>query len=380
MPPRRDQSSTRLQLSGGKVISRWGDKGYDTSAYLYHPNHVTLDLEKCSVKTNVVKVGKLTKRRTYKDVPIHSSRYRASSSTKTLPLARLINVKHTVAPTLELMKYVLDFLCCNYPQERRHRWICMFDIDNTIAMNGKPDTIVHRIHPLCWLLQHVMRAGFPVIIVTARTRDKRVINYTKHSLYEMGIPWSELLGLYFLPDHVDRDRDSMLSNVAKWKHSVREELLLDVTNSDEYDGCAFATGDNWFDLLPYDCTVEEYEHIDELDNTFSQTHVLLRENIQPPKQGKHEHAYDHRPDSSEWKNKQNQKGTTGGGETIDYECMPLCKTQHQRKTYASRYNKTVYENAIKAYNKSLPRVMLKLPNTPLEDEFYHPVHLSETPF
>lgn len=249
----------------------------------------------------------------------------------------LIEIERKRNPTKTLMEYVLRTLCCNYPTSVRKRWVCMFDIDHTIAMNSEDDPcVVYGIAPLCWLLQHVMSAGFAAALVTARSHEKWVIDFTKHSLEQMGIPWDQLEGLYFLPSHVDHD-DNM-SGVARWKHSIREELTLDQRPENLFDGCAFATGDQWFDLFPYGPTAD----IRHLQRMFPTTHMFVQ-NI-------------HVPSSA-------PRSTDTSYSVLQY--------QHQRPTWAKRTGQSnATENVYDAYQKSIPRILLKLPNHSLPSSYY----------
>jgi hypothetical protein len=316
----------------------------------YHPLNATHDVEKCPVPTVSHDLRTLLAHRPTFRVPIRSSRYAfREKSTSVNPDITLIELKRSDEPGFKTMEYVLTVLCCNYSEETRKHWLCMFDIDNTLAVNGKEGGAVYAILPLCWLLQHLMRAGFPVVLFTARTHSKDVIEFTKHSLERMGIPWDELQGLYFLPSHVDVD--SNLSTVAQWKHSIREELVLDqpLTNGsssshtsihpNEYHGCAFAVGDNWFDLFPYASTAS----LGSLDEAFPSTHVLAR--------------YLH---------------PTGED---DRSPVNLLQHQHKRPTRAKHTKGDYKEYASEAYASSVPKIMLKLPHDVLDESFYNRVRL-----
>jgi hypothetical protein len=312
---------------------------------LYHPDNATHDVEECPKKTTSYDLRTLLKRLPTFRLPVRSSRYALrQKSTSVNPDITLVELKKDDAPTNRVVEYVLTTLCCNYQPSQRKYWLCMFDIDNTLAVNSREGGTVYAITPLCWLLQHLMRAGFPIVLFTARSHAYDVIDYTKHSLERMGIPWNEMHGLYFLPMHVDVDRN--LSSVAKWKHSIREELILDRDPKDKfhppYNGCAFAVGDNWFDLFPYDARAS----LNSLDQAFPQTHVLVR----------HLHP-------------------TGED---DKKPVPLLQYQHKRPTRAKHnppHNDKEYPPS--AYTLSIPKIMLKLPHEPLDESFYAPVYLSE---
>ena len=106
----------------------------------------------------------------------------------------------------------------------------IFDIDDTLlSKHGE------RIEPVVGLYNNVKELGYNIAIITARTKEKSVRDWTTKQLHSAGI--TGYMDIYYRPE--------LDTNIKSFKEAAREDLL------NRGYMAVMSVGDMWWDVGNY---------------------------------------------------------------------------------------------------------------------------------
>lgn len=143
------------------------------------------------------------------------------------------------------------------------RLLAVFDIDDTLLVETPSGELVSNT-PVVDLYHHCLNVGVKVHIVTARSRHAR--SATLEDLHGAGVEgWRDL--------HMMHDRLAV-DDVAPWKERIRWHTWIASRGDDDAARLLFTVGDQWWDLLGTDETIEQAQDMygDDENATILLTH------------------------------------------------------------------------------------------------------------